>query len=236
MNIEHFWFFVCRFHLEKFLWPVQSCPADQQTKQTVFRPNGSELFLLTAELALSGRSEVKLLLCVCVSLCCSELQTDGFSDSSICVAPAVWSALRGPRRAPPQARYVNRIIMWFASIDERARRAEVRSCGGDGLHLHPVRWVGAASRRGGRAPSSSCRWPHVEPQSGDLFTLAAVRLTASLKPPTAAVRRSEITGTYSPNGNTSVSNAQPLHKLCDLYRTTRPATTIDTAAAAAAQV
>lgn len=66
------------------------------------------------------------------------------------------------------------------------------------------------SRRGGRAPSSSRRRPHAEPRSVDLFTSAAVRLTASLKPPTNAVRRSGITGTYSPNASVS-------DKLHDLY-------------------
>lgn len=136
-----------------------------ETNWTLFSdPLGSELFL-SWQLNLhspSRHSEVEPLLCVCGSLCSSELQTDGFSDSSICVAPAVWSTLPGPRRAPQLALYVNRIIMLFTSIDERARRAEVRSCGGDGLHLHPVRWVGAASRHGGQAPSLSCRWPHVE--------------------------------------------------------------------------
>lgn len=101
----------------------------------------------------------------------------------------------GADRAPPQADYVNHVIMLFRSIDRPACQSEVRSRGGDGLHLHNTMALGvpsdceAASRHGGRSASSSRLRPHAEPQSRGLFPPPARQTEADWQqvpnPPTA---------------------------------------------------
>lgn len=133
--------------------------------------------------------------------------------------PAVRSGLRGPAGAPAQAVYVNHVIMLFRSIDRPLAgrcQAEVRSRGGDGLHLHNTVALGvpsgreATSHRGGRAPHACGPTPSLRALAfsphqpvrrsradGESQT---PRPPSDITPPSsAAVRRSVITRTYSPN-------------------------------------
>ncbi len=170
--------------------------------------------------------------------------------AACCVVRPVGAA-RAPQQAPPQAVYVNHIIMLFRSIDRPARRAlpvwgqepwgwrvTFAQHGGAGRPVGPggdlSSWRAGVVVLTPAAPRwASELWP---------FPLASLsdggRLTRSPKPPgcpqtslpssSAAVRRSDITPTYSPNPNsparrlkTRCSNTEDLSEeqtdLSDLY-------------------
>lgn len=138
----------------------------------------------------------------------------------------VWSvgADRAPQQAPPQAVYVNHVIMLFRSIDRPARRAlPVWGQEPWGWRVAFAQHGGAGRPVGPGGDLSSWRagnvvlTPAAPRWASELwpFPLASLsdggRLTASPKPPgclqtslpssSAAVRRSDITPTYSPNPN-----------------------------------
>lgn len=126
--------------------------------------------------------------------------------------PAVRSASTG--------RYGNHVIMLFRSIDPLLAgrcQSEVRSRGGDGLHLHNTVARGvpsdreATSRRGGRAASSSsCLRLHAEPQSSGLFPWPAVRRSQTDSGSQSPVLLSDIT-------SRSVCCCQTLRYHSDLF-------------------